>query len=188
MKKGVCLLLVIAAVATLSAPFVLARAEPPAPRYAASACISFGVQVPEERREAPSFTLKTLDGRQVHLGNLKGKPVLLKFWATWCPSCIEELPMMEKFSEGKREQLVILMAAIDGENEKKVRRVIDKSKVTLPVLLDAKEKIARAYGVKFIPISFLINPEGLIVGTIVGERNWCSPEAWSAVKELLNLR
>jgi peroxiredoxin len=96
--------------------------------------------------------------------------------------------MMEKFSEGKREQLVILMAAIDGENEKKVRRVIDKSKVTLPVLLDAKEKIARAYGVKFIPISFLINPEGLIVGTIVGERNWCSPEAWSAVKELLNLR
>jgi len=129
-----------------------------------------------------------LDGNQVALHDLKGKPILLKFWATWCPSCVEELPMMEKFSEGRKDQLVILMAAIDGEKERKVQRRIKEKKITLPVLLDPKAKTARAYGVSFIPISFLINREGLIVGTVVGERDWVSPKAWLAVKELFDLR
>ncbi len=95
--------------------------------------------------------------------------------------------MMEKFSEGRRNQLVILMAAIDGEKERKVRRVVQENKVTLPVLLDPKARTARAYGVSMIPISFLIDGEGLIVGTIVGERDWLSHKAWSAIKEVLNL-
>jgi cytochrome c biogenesis protein CcmG/thiol:disulfide interchange protein DsbE len=101
---------------------------------------------------------------------------------------VEELPMMEKFSEGRKDQLVILMAAIDGEKERKVQRRIKEKKNTLPVLLDPKAKTARAYGVSFIPISFLINREGLIVGTVVGERDWVSPKAWLAVKELFDLR
>lgn len=96
--------------------------------------------------------------------------------------------MMEKFSAGRRDQLVILMAAIDGEKEGRVRRVIKENKITLPVLLDAKEKTIRAYGLIFVPVSFLINSKGLIVGIIVGERDWSSPDAWSAVKELLDLR
>jgi len=124
----------------------------------------------------------------VSLSDFKGKPILLKFWATWCPSCVEELPPMEKFSEGRKEQLVILMAAIDGEKEKKVRRLIKDKKITVPVLLDPKAKTARSYGVNFVPVSFLISQEGLIVGTVVGERDWVSQKAWSAVKELFNLR
>lgn len=95
---------------------------------------------------------------------------------------------MEKFSQGNRDQLVILMPAIDGEKESKVRRVVEKNKVTLPVLLDPRAKTARTYGVNMIPVSFLINREGLIVGTVVGERDWGSPKAWLAVKELFNLR
>lgn len=96
--------------------------------------------------------------------------------------------MMERFSGGRKDQLVILMPAIDGEKEKKVQRAINKNKVTLPVLLDPKAKTARAYGVSMIPAVFLINREGLIVGTVVGERDWGSPKAWSAVKELFDLR
>jgi len=148
---------------------------------------SFGIQRFNEKREAPPFSLKTLNGSQVSLGDFKGKPILLKFWATWCPSCVEELPQMEKFSEGKRDQLCILMPAIDGEKEKRVQNVVKKHKVTLPVLLDVKEKIARTYKVTFIPVAFLIDREGMIVGMIVGERDWSSPEAWSAIKEVLDL-
>jgi peroxiredoxin len=139
-------------------------------------------------RKAPSFGLKTLDGNQVLLTDFKGKPVLLKFWATWCPSCVEELPPMQKFSDGRTDQLVILLAAIDGEKEKKIQRLIKEKKITVPVLLDPKAKTARSYGVNFVPISFLISQEGLIVGTVVGERDWASPQAWSAVKELFDLR
>jgi peroxiredoxin len=109
------------------------------------------------------------------------------FWATWCPSCTEEIGFLEKFSNGKREQFTILMLAIDGEKDKKVRRLISQNKITLPVLLDPKEKTARAYGVKFIPIIFLIDREGMVVGKIVGERDWTSPEAFSAIREIFDL-
>jgi peroxiredoxin len=187
-KKRIGLLLVIVPVVLISIASVMAKDQPYACSQISSACDSFGVVKSQVERKAPSFCLKTLDGNQVVLNDLKGKYILLKFWATWCPSCLEELPMMEKLSEGRKDQLVILMAAIDGEKEKKVKRHIKKRKITLPVLLDPKAKTARAYGVNFIPVSFLINREGLIVGTVVGERDWGSPKAWSAVKELFNLR
>ena len=187
-KKWIGLLLVILAVVLFIFASVIAKDQSSASSQVPSACDSFGVVKPQVERKAPSFSLKTLDGNQVVLDNLKGKYILLKFWATWCPSCVEELPMMEKFSEGRKDQLVILMAAIDGEKERKIKHHVKEKKITLPVLLDPKAKTARAYGVSFIPISFLINREGLIMGTVVGERDWASPKAWSAVKELFNLR
>ena len=149
---------------------------------------SFGVQRIKEKKEAPPFSLKTLNGSQISLKDYRGKRVLLKFWATWCPSCVEELPQMEKFSAGKGDQLCILTLAIDGEKEKKVEGVVKRTKITLPVLLDVKEKIARSYRVTFIPAAFLIDREGMLVGMIVGERDWSSPEAWPAIKEVLDLQ
>jgi cytochrome c biogenesis protein CcmG/thiol:disulfide interchange protein DsbE len=161
--------------------------NPPSPPNCIS-CEAFGVQKFDVRKGASPFSLKSLDGTQVSLNDFKGKPVLLVFWATWCPSCMEELPAFEKFSLGKRDQLAILMLAIDGEKEKRVERAIKKNKVTLPVLLDVKERVARTYGVNFIPAAFLIDREGLMVGKVVGERDWTCPEAWSAVKEIFSLR
>jgi len=167
---------------------VMAKDQSSTSSQISSACDSFGVVKSLAERKAPSFSLKTLDGNEVTLDGLKGKHILLKFWAAWCPSCVEELLPMQKFSEGRTDQLVILLAAIDGEKEKKVRRLIQENKITLPVLLDPKAKTARSYGVNFVPVSFLISQEGLIVGTVVGERDWVSQKAWSAVKELFNLR
>ena len=79
------------------------------------------------------------------------------------------------------------MVAIDGQNEKRIQRFIKDQKITLPVLLDVKEKIARTYGVRMVPTSFLVNTGGMSVGMIVGERKWDLPEAWSAMKELFAL-
>lgn len=150
-------------------------------------CEAFGVQRPQERKPAPAFSLKTLEGATVSLADFKGKPVFIKFWATWCPSCEEELPILERLLAGKKDQLVVLMLAIDGEKESRVQRAIKKAKLTLPVLLDVKEKIARTYGVTFIPAAFLIDRDGTIAAKIVGERDWNSPAAWGAVKEVFCL-
>jgi peroxiredoxin len=87
---------------------------------------------------------------------------------------------------GKREQLTILTLAIDGEKEKRVRRFVERCKVTLPVLLDMNEKVARAYGVKMVPTAYLLDQEGMMLGMMMGQRDWSSPIAWSAIKELLN--
>ena len=188
MKEKIILILIILGIVALLMPPLLTGIASDAAQPECPSCPSFGVQRFQEKKEAPPFSLKCLDGNTVALRDLKGKPVLLKFWATWCPTCKEELPVLEKFAAGRGDQLAILLLAIDGEKEKKVQRAVKENKVTLPVLLDIKEKIARTYGVKFIPVTFLVDREGMLVGTVVGERDWSSPEAWSAVKELLGLR
>jgi peroxiredoxin len=188
-KKRAGLLLLILAMVPFIITSVMAQDQSSTSSQICSACDSFGVVKSLVEKKAPPFSLKMLDGEKVvSLSDFKGKPILLKFWATWCPSCVEELLPMEKFSEGRREQLVILMAAIDGEKERKVQRLIKDKKITLPVLLDPKARTARSYGVNFVPVSYFISQEGLILGTVVGERDWVSPKAWSAVKELFDLR
>jgi peroxiredoxin len=148
----------------------------------------FGVQRFSEKKMAPPFSLKMADGNQVSLSDLKGKSVMFTFWASWCETCREEIPLIEKFSQGKQNQMTVFLVAIDGENEKRIQRLIKDRKITLPVLLDMKEKIARTYGIRMVPTTFLINSEGMMVGMVVGEREWNSPEAWSAMKELFALR
>jgi len=185
MKKGSFVLSLNALLVAL-VPFVYGADIKPAKQDCPS-CEAFGVQRPHERKPAPAFSLKTLGGAAVSLADFKGKPVFIKFWATWCPSCEEELPILERLLSGKKDQLVVLMLAIDGEKESRVERAVKKAKLTLPVLLDVKEKIARTYGVTFIPAAFLIDRDGTIAAKIVGERDWNSPAAWGAVKEVFCL-
>jgi cytochrome c biogenesis protein CcmG/thiol:disulfide interchange protein DsbE len=151
-------------------------------------CEAFGVQRFEVRKEAPPFSLRDLDGEPTSLSDFKGKPVLMMFWALWCPSCREEIPVFNKYFSKRQDQVAILLLAIDGEREKRIRRYVQKEKITLPVLLDVKEKVARAFGVNFIPVVLLIDREGWVIGKIVGERDWSSPKAWSAIKEVFCLR
>jgi len=152
-------------------------------------CHSFGVQRFQEKREAPAFSLKSLDGKKASLSDFRGKPVLLTFWATWCASCKEDIPLLEKFFVGKKDQLAILLIAIDGERRKAVQKIVSDNKITLPVLLLLKEKVMDHYMVRgWVPQTFLIDREGMLVGKIVGQRDWCSPEAWSCLKELFELR
>jgi peroxiredoxin len=191
MKKGplFSFLLMMIGVGVFFISILQVEGAPPAVREDCPSCSSFGVQRFTEKKEAPAFSLKGLDGKNVSLSDFKGKPILLVFWATWCPSCREGIVLMEKFSAGKRDQFTILLLAIDGERQKRVERIIKEDHITLPVLLILKEKIMDHYGVRgWIPLTFLIDREGLMVGKVTGERDWCSPQAWSVLKELFSLR
>ncbi len=152
-------------------------------------CNSFGVQRLPKKKEAPAFSLKRLDGKEVSISDFRGKPVLIVFWATWCDSCKDEMPVLEKFSQGKRDQLAILFITIDGERKSATQKVINQNKITLPVLLLLKEKTMDDYGVRgWVPQTYLVDQEGMLVGKIVGPRDWSSAEAWSCMKELFSLR
>jgi peroxiredoxin len=153
-----------------------------------TACESFGVQRFEGQKEAIPFSLKDLNGSQVSLNEYRGKTIILFFWGSYCEACKEDIVLLEKFFEGTKDKLEILTIVIDGQREKRVKRVVKKYKITLPVLLDIKEKIALEYGVRMIPTAFLINREGWMKGMIVGQRDWCGPTALAAIKELLDLR
>jgi len=188
MRRSVVFLVVIGGMVVLALSFLCAQTALSPTHPDCPSCASFGVQRFPEKKEAPFFNLRNVEGSFVNLGDLKGKPALLFFWATWCPSCKEDIPLFEKFSRGKTDELSIFTLVIDGESEKTVQRTIKKHKIGLPVLLDVKEKIARTYGVRMVPTTFLISREGLILGMVVGQRDWSSPEAWSAIKELFCLR
>jgi len=151
-------------------------------------CSSFGVQRFQEKKEAPTFSLNSLDGGKINLSDFRGKPVLITFWATWCDSCKEEIPILEKFSGGKKDQLTILMITIDGERKRAAQKFVNENKITLPVLLLLKEKVMDQYGVRgWVPQTYLIDQEGMLVGKIVGQRDWCTPDAWSCLRELFGL-
>jgi peroxiredoxin len=142
---------------------------------------------PATRRPAPNFTLPGLDGKTVQLADYRGKVVLLNIWATWCPSCVEEMPSMEKlYNELKGEYFEILTISIDESGDKAVVPFMQKYKLTFPTLLDPGGKtVQRLYRITGVPESFLVDKEGNIAQVIIGPTDWSTPEAVSYFKHLI---
>ena len=150
-------------------------------------CEDFGMQLFPGKKEAPPFTLKSMDGTQVTLDQLRGKPVILFFWGTWCDSCKEDIVLIQKFAEGKRDLITFYTVVVDGEREKRAQQIMAKLKVNLPSLLIYKEKVIDAYEIRMIPTTYVIDQDGFLLGRSIGPRDWSKPQAWSAVKEILSI-
>lgn len=159
----------------------------PKPAQQTSFCESFGIQRFEANKKAPAFSLRDLNGKEISLSRYSGRPILLFFWASWCPACKEDIVLLERYSEKNGAQIEILTVAIDGERERRVKAIAKEQRITLPVLLDRKEAVARTYGVSMVPTAFLISREGVLMGRIVGQRDWYTLEAHSAIQEVLHL-
>ncbi len=120
-------------------------------------------------KEAPDFQLKTLDGQMLQLSALKGKVVLLDFWATWCPPCKAEIPHFKELYTGYKDRgLEIIGASLDEGGEGPVKAFVQQNGVTYPVGL-ADSRLAQAYGgIQGIPTTFLIDREGKIAKKYIG--------------------
>ncbi|WP_425412174.1 peroxiredoxin family protein [Neobacillus massiliamazoniensis] len=119
--------------------------------------------------KAPDFELKTLTGETVKLSSLKGKKVMLNFWATWCPPCKAEMPEMEKFYQSAGKDIVILAVNIDPQND--VKGFADKNGITFPILLDEKDHVNQVYQILSIPTTYFIDSNGTIQNKFTGGMN-----------------
>lgn len=121
--------------------------------------------MPAGLREAPPLVGQTLDGRTLTLEQLRGKPVLVTFWATTCPSCIEEMPhLIELYRELNPKGLEIVGVAMAYDPPEQVRALVRQRQIPYPIVLDSQERIAREYdNVRLTPTTVLISPEGRIV-------------------------
>lgn len=121
------------------------------------------------------FELQTLDGEVVKLSDLKGKKVILNFWATWCPPCKAEMPHMQNYYENYAEDDNVEIVAVNlttkehGQNiEKKITNFIEEYQLSFPIPLDEKGKANKEYRISMIPTTYLINTDGLINQKVIG--------------------
>jgi peroxiredoxin len=121
---------------------------------------------PARGEPAHPFTLPDLEGRPVTLSSFRGRLVLLHFWATWCPTCREEMTILEEASRARPRTLVILGVNL-AEKRSKVATYVKGAGITFPILLDARGKVAAAYGVVSLPITLVITPDGGVAERVV---------------------
>ncbi len=137
-------------------------------------------------KTAPDFSLKSLDGKVYRLSDLKGKVVVLNFWASWCPDCLEEMPSLQKaYNSLNKDGLVVLGISIDRKREK-VSELVRKLKITYPILLDSKgEVFIKKYTVIGLPSTFIIDKNGEISERIIGRYDFNSDGFIEKIQRLL---
>ena len=127
------------------------------------------LQAADAARQQADFTLSDLQGKQWHLRDLKGKVVLVNFWATWCPPCRKEMPDLQALYDKYKNQ-GFLVLAISDEEAAKVQPFISERKIGYPVLLDPGRKVNELFQVEGIPKSFVYDRKGKIVAQSIDMR------------------
>ena len=117
---------------------------------------------------APDFSLKSLDGSSVRLSELRGKPVIVNFWATWCPSCKEEMPVLQAAYEKYRDQGYEFLGVDLNEDGGTVQDFVQKGGYNWVFLLDTSGEVSTTYRVSGIPTTYFIDREGVIQEMFIG--------------------
>lgn len=122
---------------------------------------------------APDFRLTTLDGENISLADLQGKNVLINYWATWCPPCLNELTALENIQNQFEHQdfLVVTINGIEQDNLGDVQATVQEYGITYPVLLDENETFWDSYRILFLPTSIYIDELGIIRFIKFGEQS-----------------
>ena len=136
--------------------------------------------------DAPQFSLTTLDGRELTLNDYQGKYLLVNFWATWCGPCKVEMPSLELlYRKFQKRNFAMIAVSNDIFGAQVVEPYIQAQNFTFPVGLDPKLKISNQFGVISLPTTFLIDPQGKIIGVLNGAENWADPKTLLYFDQLL---
>jgi peroxiredoxin len=140
---------------------------------------------PNRPKVADDFTLPMSEGGSFTLSAQRGKVVLVNFWATWCPPCLEEMPAMERLWRRHKDAGFVLLAVSLDSDPKKVPPFVGAHKFTFPVAVDPKMTVAERYGVRALPSSFVIDRDGTVMGIALGPRVWDGAAAHGLVQAML---
>jgi len=111
---------------------------------------------------APDFALQDLEGQTVTLSDLRGSPVMLNFWATWCGYCVEEMPYIQQIYEERQDMGLVILAINIKETHAKAQEFMERNSLSFTVLLDTDGAISLKYNVSGIPVTFFIDKDGII--------------------------
>jgi len=139
-------------------------------RVPPSAQVPASIAAPREDFLAPLFTLETFRGGEIDIADLKGQPLILNFWASWCPPCRAEMPDFQQAWEEYRDSGLVIIGvnATYQDSLNEMQSFIASNQLTFPILLDTRGSVSSLYQVRSLPTTFFINSEGVITKTIIG--------------------
>ncbi len=143
-----------------------------------------------ERAQAPDLVLEAVDGANLRLSELRGKVVIVNFWATWCPPCRREMPALERLKQIMRGQPFAIVGIDAGEELEDVlgfRGSVDPAP-SFRLLLDREGKALKAFGVSGLPTTFVLDREGRIVYRALGARTFDDPAIVASLRSLIGNR
>ena len=149
-------------------------------------CAKEPARVATKGDPAPDFKVESPDGAKLRLSDLRGKVVLVNFWATWCPSCVEEKPYMLYLVSLLRDSPDFRFVSILYRDDINNALMYQKShSAVFPVYMDPQGKAALSYGLTGVPESFVIDKTGILREKVIGPENWASPQVLGYFQSLL---
>lgn len=137
-----------------------------------------------DKPNAPAFKLVDMDDEVHKLADYKGKPVIINFWATWCPPCREELPSMNRAWEKVKDDGIEMLAINVGEDEDTIFAFSGEYPIDFTVLLDESGEEINNWPIKGLPTTFVIDPDGKLIYQAIGGREWDDDKLLDMVRAL----
>jgi len=163
----------------------LARAKPES-RTLDQLLGDMGVETFPSSSSQVEVRLPDLNGAQVNLTDFRGKIVFLNFWATWCPTCVIEMPAMEKLHRKLKHKDFAMVSVSLQDSAAEVERFFKQNQLTFTVLLDSFGKTVSDFAIRAIPTTLILDKTGRIVGRVMGAREWDSRESIAMFKQLID--
>jgi len=133
---------------------------------------------------APDFSVPAFPSGSLHLRDYRGQVVVLTFWATWCPPCVEETPSLEQFAERMRNRGVIVFSVSVDEDQKALQDFIQKNHVSFLVGRNPDRSLAARYGTYLFPESYILDRRGLVAEKVGNAADWSDPRMENFVLDL----
>lgn len=118
---------------------------------------------------APEFALADLDGNPLRLADLRGRPVIVNFWASWCGPCVEEFPLLQRALDEHRAEGLAIVGIVFDDRSEAARAFLERMRTGWPAAMDPNAAVAAAYGVSAPPASFFIDRQGRVAGRQLGQ-------------------
>ena len=135
--------------------------------------------------KAPEFSIRADSGRTITAKDFGGKLLILNFWASWCPPCVEEAPSMQNLAAALGPNGLVVLAVSEDEDANAYKAFIDKYHLTFLTARDPSKEIKTRYGTVQIPETYLIDTNGRVVEKIVSSTDWSSEQMIAHVQSLL---
>ncbi len=137
---------------------------------------------------APEFSLKTMSGGSVNLADLSGKVVMVHFWATWCPPCVEEIPTLDRLYRQLMGKDFMMLAVSEDDDGAAVASFFQQNRLNLPVLMDTGSEVARLYGTYKLPETYIVDRQGVVRYKAIGPRDWTDPSSIQLLQSFIEER